>query len=146
MELAGYVIKTVVVEGRSVAQVAMAHDISRSWLYELLARYRQGGEEGLKPGSRRPRSSPSKVPAALEDEIVALRKSLAEEGLDAGAHTILLSPWKNRGRKRVLEPPGVLLGRPTLYVAEHPTDVRAGKGPDDLRGSVDGDAEFGEVC
>ncbi|MDP8961074.1 MAG: hypothetical protein M3N32_05595 [Actinomycetota bacterium] len=28
------------------------------------------------------------MPAALEDEIVALRKSLAEEGLDAGAHTI----------------------------------------------------------
>ncbi|MBW3611687.1 MAG: IS481 family transposase, partial [Actinobacteria bacterium] len=78
----------VVVEGRSVAEVAAAHDISRSWLYELLTRYRQGGEGGSRVRSRRPRSSPSKVPAALEDEIVALRKSLAEEGLDAGAHTI----------------------------------------------------------
>ncbi len=40
MELAGYVIKAAVVEGRSVAEVAAAHDMSRSWLYELLARYR----------------------------------------------------------------------------------------------------------
>ncbi len=88
MDLAGYVIKAVLVEGRSVAEVAAAHDMSRSWLYELLARYREQGEDGLKPGSRRPRSSPTQVASAMEDEIVALRKSLSEEGLDAGAHTI----------------------------------------------------------
>ncbi len=88
MDLAGYVIKAVLVEGRSVAEVAAAHDMSRSWLYQLLARYREQGEDGLKPGSRRPRSSPRQVASAMEDEIVALRKSLSEEGLDAGAHTI----------------------------------------------------------
>ena len=88
MDLAGYVINAVLVEGRSVAEVAAAHGVSRSWLYELLARYRASGEEGLKPGSRRPRSSPSRVSAAMEEEIVALRKSLAGEGLDAGAQTI----------------------------------------------------------
>ena len=88
MDLAGYVVNAVLVEGRSVGEVAAEHGISRSWLYELLARYRAGGEEGLRPRSRRPRSSPARVPTAIEDEIVALRKSLAEEGLDAGAHTI----------------------------------------------------------
>jgi transposase len=88
MDLAGYVINAVLVEGRSVAEVAAAHGVSRSWLYELLARYRDGGEEGLRLRSRRPRSSPTRVPAAMEEEIVALRKSLAEEGLDAGAATI----------------------------------------------------------
>jgi transposase len=88
MELAGYVIKAVLVEGRSVAEVASAHGVSRSWLYELLARYRQGGEEGLRARSRRPRSSPRRIPAKVEDEIVELRKRLAEQGLDAGAHTI----------------------------------------------------------
>jgi transposase InsO family protein len=88
MDLAGYVVNAVVVEGRSVAEVAAAHDVSRSWLYELLARYRAEGEAGLRARSRRPRSSPSRVATRLEDEIVALRKSLAEEGLDAGAHTI----------------------------------------------------------
>ena len=88
MDLAGYVINAVLVEGRSVAEVAADHGVSRSWLYELLARYRAGGEEGLKPQSRRPRSSPTRVSAEMEEEIVALRKSLAEEGLDAGASTI----------------------------------------------------------
>src|SRR5437016_4270923 len=88
MDLAGYVIKAVLVEGQSPKEVAAAHGMSRSWLYELLARHRQDGEEGLRPRSKRPRSSSTRVPAALEEEIVGLRKSLTEEGLDAGAHTI----------------------------------------------------------
>jgi transposase InsO family protein len=88
MELAGYVIDAVLVEKRSVREVASAHGISKTWLYELLDRYREQGEAGLQPQSRRPRSSPTAVSAAMEDEIVALRKSLAEQGLDAGAHTI----------------------------------------------------------
>ena len=54
MDLAGYVVNAVVVEGRSVAEVAAAHDVSRSWLYELLARYRELGEEGLRPHPPRP--------------------------------------------------------------------------------------------
>ena len=46
MDLAGYVVRAVVVEGRSVAEVVAAHGVSRSWLYDLLARYQQGGDEG----------------------------------------------------------------------------------------------------
>jgi transposase InsO family protein len=103
MDLAGYVINAVLVEGRSVAEVAADHGISRSWLYELLARYRADGEAGLKPQSRRPRSSPTRVPAAMEEEIVALRKSLAEEGLDAGASTIHYHlQCRHRRRKSVV--------------------------------------------
>src|SRR5437899_7764899 len=88
MDLAGYVINAVLVEGRPVKEVCEAHDISRSWLYELIARYREAGDDGLKPQSKRPRSSPTRVPAAVEDEIVALRTELTELGVDAGAHTI----------------------------------------------------------
>ena len=88
MDLAGYVVNAVLVEKRSVAEVAAAHGVSRSWLYELLARYREGGNEALTPRSRRPLSSPARIPAAMESEIVELRKWLTEEGLDAGAQTI----------------------------------------------------------
>jgi transposase InsO family protein len=88
MDLAGYVINAVLVEGRSVKEVCEAHDISRSWLYELIARYREAGDDGLTPQSKRPRSSPTRVAAAVEDEIVALRRELTELGVDAGAHTI----------------------------------------------------------
>jgi transposase InsO family protein len=103
MDLAGYVINAVLVEGRSVAEVAADHGVSRSWLYELLARYRAHGDDGLRPQSRRPRSSPTRVSAAMEEEIVALRKSLAEDGLDAGASTIHYHlQCRHRRRKRAV--------------------------------------------
>lgn len=88
MDLAGYVINAVLEEKRSVAEVAEAHGISPSWLYELIARYREHGDEGLRPKSRRPHSSPTRVPQTIEDEIVELRKELTDQGVDAGAHTI----------------------------------------------------------
>jgi transposase len=100
MDLAGYVINAVLVEGRSVKEVCATHGISRGWLYELIGRYREAGDDGLKPRSKRPRSSPTRIPAALEEEIVALRKSLAEEGLDAGAHTIHYRLARRHRRRR----------------------------------------------
>jgi transposase InsO family protein len=100
-----YVVNAVVVEGRRVSEVCAAHGVSRSWLYELIGRYRQLGEPGLAAGSKRPRSSPTRVPAAIEDEIVALRKSLAEQGLDAGPHTIQVHLLRcRRGRARAAVP------------------------------------------
>jgi transposase InsO family protein len=100
MDLAGYVINAVLVEGRTVKEVCETHDISRSWLYELISRYRHLGDDGLKPQSRRPRSSPARVSAAAEDEIVALRKELTELGVDAGAHTIHYHLQRRHRRRR----------------------------------------------
>ena len=100
MDLAGYVINAVLVEGRSVRDVCDAHDISRSWLYELIARYRELGEEGLRPRSRRPRSSPTRVASVIEDEIVALRKELTDLGVDAGPHTIHYHLQRRHRRRR----------------------------------------------
>jgi transposase InsO family protein len=105
MDLAGYVIKAVLVEGQPVEEVCAAHGVSRSWLYELIARYREHGEDGLRPRSKRPRSSPTRVAVAMEDEIVALRKSLVEDGLDAGAHTIQYHLLRRRrGRAKAAVP------------------------------------------
>jgi transposase InsO family protein len=102
MDLAGYVINAVLVEGRSVTDVCEAHDISRSWLYELIARYRELGDEGLRPFSKRPGSSPTRVSPAVEEQIVALRKELTDLGVDAGAHTIHYHlTRRHRGRRAV---------------------------------------------
>jgi transposase len=79
--------------------VCEAHDISRSWLYELMARYRELGEDGLTPQSKR-RSSPTRVAPAIEDEIVALRKELTELGVDAGASTIHYHLQRRHRRRR----------------------------------------------
>src|SRR5574341_953011 len=83
-----YLVEAHLREGRSVAEIAKANGVHRSWLYKLLARYRAHGELGLEPRSRRPRSCPGAMSQDIEDTIVALREELAREGLDAGALTI----------------------------------------------------------
>jgi transposase InsO family protein len=88
MDIGRYLVEAHLREGRSVAELAAAHGVHRSWIYKLLARYRSEGDAGLALRSRRPHRSPSAVPTELEEEIVTLRKQLSEEGLDAGAVTI----------------------------------------------------------
>jgi transposase len=82
------VITAVVVEGRPVREVSAAYGVARSWIYELLDRYREEGDQAFEPRSRRPHSQPSAIPAATVELIITLRHQLARQGLDAGAHTI----------------------------------------------------------
>ena len=88
MSMARLVITAVTLEGRSKSAVAAEYGLSRRWVQKLLQRYAADGEAAFEPRSRRPHSSPNKLPVTLEDEIVELRKFLAEEGLDAGPSTI----------------------------------------------------------
>jgi transposase InsO family protein len=81
-------ITAVVVENRPVADVAAQYGVSRSWLYELLARYRLEGEAVFEPRSRRPASNPNAISLEVVDLIVRVRKELADQGLDAGPDTI----------------------------------------------------------
>lgn len=88
MSFARLVVTAVRIEGRSKAEVSRDYGVSPRWVYELVRRFDAEGEAGLEPRSRRPRGSPRQTPIKVEEEIVELRKHLAEEGLDAGAHTI----------------------------------------------------------
>ena len=88
MDKARYLVEAHLREGRSVSELAAKHGIHRSWLYKLLTRYKQGGEEALRPRSRRPRSCPHKTKGEIEQAVVALRAQLDREGHDSGAHTI----------------------------------------------------------
>jgi transposase InsO family protein len=88
MDLAWYCVNAVLVEGRSVRAVAAATGRSKSWVHRHVALYREGGQEALIPKKRGPRVPANLISVVLEDEIVAWRKCLAEDGLDAGAKTI----------------------------------------------------------
>lgn len=88
MDKGRFLIETHLQTGRPIAQLAAAHDVSRGWLYKLLKRYQLEGPQGLEPRSRRPKTSPTRIADLYEDEIVRIRKELAETGLDAGAETI----------------------------------------------------------
>src|ERR1700736_733062 len=88
MGLERYVVDAVLIEKRSPTEIAKAHDISRSWLYELIARVRSGGYEALAPHSRRPRSSPRAASEEVVATVLQLRQELLAAGHDAGPQTI----------------------------------------------------------
>ena len=83
-----FLIETHLRTGRPIKELAAAHEVSARWLFKLLRRYRLEGPAGLEPRSRRPHRSPTRIADVYEDEIVALHKRLADDGLDAGAATI----------------------------------------------------------
>jgi transposase InsO family protein len=83
------VITAVVVEGRSPSEVARTYGVARSWVYALVARYRAEGDAAFEPRSRRPRTRPDATPTPTVKLVIALRKQLAAQGLDAGADTIV---------------------------------------------------------
>ena len=88
MDLARYCVNAVLVEGRSVRAVAAATGRSKSWVHRHVALYQAGGDEALEPRKRGPKVPANLISSDVEDEIVAWRKRLAEDGLDAGARTI----------------------------------------------------------
>jgi transposase InsO family protein len=106
----------------SPREAAAAHGISKTQVYEWLARYRDGGAAGLVPRSRRPASSPRQLDAAVEDEIVRWRKlrprwgakkirsMLAREGWPVPAtstvHQVLVRRGQADQQQRRREPPG----------------------------------------
>jgi transposase InsO family protein len=82
------VITAVIVEGRSQSEVAREYGVSQGWISRLVKRYQLEGEAAFEPRSRRPHSSPTRLPQSTIDLIVELRERLASKGLDNGPHTI----------------------------------------------------------
>jgi transposase InsO family protein len=88
MGLERYVVDAVVLERRNPRELARLHGVSKSWIYALLARFREGGYDALTPRSRRPRSCSHAVNTEVQAAIIRLRHQLHDAGHDAGAATI----------------------------------------------------------
>jgi transposase InsO family protein len=99
------VITAVIVEKRSVREVARSYGVARSWIYTLLARYHTEGDAAFEPRSRRPRTSPRAIADTTATLITELRKELAGQGLDAGPHTIA---WHLRHRHQIQVSPATI--------------------------------------
>jgi transposase InsO family protein len=80
VDMARYLVEAHVLEGRPVSELAGAHGVHRSWIYKLIARYRDGGYEGLAPRSRRPRSCKHQMPTEVVEAVLKLRERLVLEG------------------------------------------------------------------
>lgn len=88
MDVARYLVDAVVVEHRSLREVARAYGVSKSWVAILVGRYRSCGYSALTPRSKRPTTSPTRTNVDIESAVVVIRKELLEDGLDAGPTTI----------------------------------------------------------
>ena len=89
MSKARLIITAVVVEGRRPGEVATTYKVARSWVCELVARYRTEGEAAFEPRSRRPNTSPRTTPHSTVDTVLDVRRQLVASGLDAGPDTIV---------------------------------------------------------
>jgi transposase InsO family protein len=89
MSQARLIITAVVLEKRPVTEVAATYNVARSWIYELLARYRAEGEAAFTPRSRRPHTTPGATDPDTVELVLRLRKQLTDAGHDAGPDTLL---------------------------------------------------------
>jgi transposase InsO family protein len=112
MSKARLVITAVVAEGLSQGEAARRYGVSQGWVSRLLGRYRAEGEAAFEPRSRRPRTSPNAIAPGTVDLIVALRKELSGQGLDAGPHTIA---WHLQHHHRVTVSPATV----SRYLTRH---------------------------
>ena len=64
-----------VLDGSPVSEVAVRYGVSRQSVYSWRDRYAAGGIDGLRDVSRRPRTSPSRLPAETEALVCELRRA-----------------------------------------------------------------------
>ena len=78
--------------------MAREYGVSQGWVSRLVKRYRAEGEAAFHPRSRRPQTSPARLPQPTIDLIVRLRAELASKGLDNGPATIAWHLRHHHGR------------------------------------------------
>jgi transposase InsO family protein len=72
----------------NVSEFCRVHRVSTWLFYNLRRRHAADGDAALEPLSRAPKRVANKIPVAVGDRIVLLRKQLADDGLDNGPATI----------------------------------------------------------
>ena len=70
-------------EGWAKAHIAVAMGISRKCVRTWIARYEAEGKVGLHDRSSRPHTMPTRTPAVVEDQILALEECKINPGADA---------------------------------------------------------------
>ncbi len=72
----------------NVTEFCRVHGVSTWFFWDLRRRHELEGDVVLSPKSRAPHRRPSRTPDEIEDLIIAKRKWLDDEGLDAGPGSI----------------------------------------------------------
>src|SRR5579863_9149802 len=64
-----------VLDGSPASEVAVRYGVSRQSVYSWRDRYQAGGIDALRDASRRPRTSPSRLPAEVEALVCEMRRA-----------------------------------------------------------------------
>jgi hypothetical protein len=72
-------VTSVVIEGQSKAEVAKDYGFTYRWVHTLVTRYLAGGWEAIEPQSRRPQTSPTRMPTELEGGGLQVRHKLPRQ-------------------------------------------------------------------
>jgi transposase InsO family protein len=91
----------------NVTAFCRQHGISTWFFWDLRRRHAVLGDVVLEPASRAPHTVANRIAAAMEDEIVAMRKHLGELGLDNGAATIGFHLRRRHGEEAVPSESGI---------------------------------------
>ena len=67
-------------DGDPIEVICQEMGCSKSWLYKWKARYQATDSTWFRERSRRPATTPTKIPEALEADITRLRQSLSPDG------------------------------------------------------------------
>ena len=77
-----------VLDGSSITEVALRYGVSRQSVYTWKAKYVAAGFDGLRETSRRPKTSPTRLPAAMEALVCEMRRTHPRWGARRIAHEI----------------------------------------------------------
>lgn len=99
----------------AVTTFCAEHDISRKTFYALRKRAREQGQAAvLEPGSRRPRTSPTRIASEVKHQAVQVRAALESSGLDHGPISVFekmktmgLAPPSEASLARIFREAGV---------------------------------------
>ena len=113
------VVLSIVHQGLTVTEAAKEHGFTRTHIYTLLKRYREGGLDAVEPRTSRPKSSPHAVREVLRNRIVQLRIALDRGGLDHGPISIQsylaiegFTPPSTSTIRRILHQAGLITPEP----------------------------------
>jgi transposase-like protein len=94
--------------GDPIAVICQEMGCAKSWLYPWKKRYQVTESDWVEERSRRPQTSPTKTPEALEAEIVRLRQTLSPSGSGPVSADVIRDHLRQRGD-------GSMPSRRTIY-------------------------------
>ena len=96
----------VVEGGLPLQEAAHRFGLSSRWLRTLVHRYQLEGLAGLAPRSRKPKSSPTRIPETMRQRVIMTHDNLVLTGMDAGPQSVL---------DRLQNDPGPIPSRVTIW-------------------------------